>query len=336
MSELNLQSKDGKTPVVFMFSGQGSHYYHMAADLFESNPVFRDTMFTLDEIAMAVNGKSILKEIYHSEKTAKDWFDETIYTHPAIVMVEYALAQVLAAEGVTPDVVLSTSMGSFAGAAVAGTHSIEEALSAAIRQAEALSLSGVGMMIAIVENVDLFHETPELYENSQLGGVNFDGHFVVTSTCEKGEFIESFLRKQYKYQILNITTPFHSSLIDPSENNFMEFLRHTDWGLQTRKSDVPMVCCINGELIDGIEMAYTWQAIRQPILFQKAIRHLETKGKFHYIDVGPSGTLAAFVKYNVDRQNAPQIVTTLSPRGSNQKRVQAAIDGYFERDLAPV
>ena len=40
-----------------MFSGQGSHYYHMAADLFESNPVFRDTMFNLDEIAMGVNGK---------------------------------------------------------------------------------------------------------------------------------------------------------------------------------------------------------------------------------------------------------------------------------------
>ena len=95
-----------------------------------------------------------------------------------------------------------------------------------------------------------------------------------------------------------------------------------------------MVCCINGEIIDSIEMVYTWQAIRQPILFQKAIRHLETKVKFHYIDVGPSGTLAAFVKYNFDRQKAPQIVTTLSPRGSNQKRVQGAIDGYFDRDLA--
>ena len=334
MRELNLQTKDGKTPVVLMFSGQGSHYYHMACDLFESHPVFRETMFTLDEIAMGVNGKSVLKEIYHSEKTAKDWFDATIYTHPAIVMVEYALAQTLAAAGVRPDLVLSTSMGSFAGAAVAGSHSIEESLTASIKQAEALSLSGVGMMIAIVEQVSLFHNTPELYENSQLGGINFDGHFVITCTIEKGELIESFLRKQYKYQILNISTPFHSSLIDPSENNFMEFLRHTDWGLKSKQSAIPMMCCINGELIDSIDMSYTWQAIRQPILFQKAIRQLETQGKFHYIDAGPSGTLAAFVKYNVDRQNAPQIVTTLSPRGSNQKRVKAAIDGYFDRDLA--
>jgi len=151
MSELKLQTEEGQTPVVFMFSGQGSHYYHMACDLFESNPVFRETMFNLDEIAMGINGRSILKEIYHSEKTVKDWFDATIYTHPAIVMVEYAVAQTLAVAGVKPDLVLSTSMGSFAGAAVAGSHSIEESLTASIKQAEALSLSGVGMMIAIVK-----------------------------------------------------------------------------------------------------------------------------------------------------------------------------------------
>mgnify|MGYP005714804859 FL=1 len=75
-----------------MFSGQGSHYYYMAADLFKTNATFRKTLLELDEIALGVNGKSIVRELYHPEKNAKDWFDETIFTHPAIVMVEYALS----------------------------------------------------------------------------------------------------------------------------------------------------------------------------------------------------------------------------------------------------
>lgn len=331
MSENNLSSHDGKTPTVFMFSGQGSHYYYMAADLFKFNPVFRKNLLELDEIALSVNGKSIVREIYHAEKTAKDWFDETIYTHPAIVMVEYALAKTLEESGVKPDYILSTSMGSFAGAAVSGAFTIEQALTSAIKQAEALEKSGLGMMIAVVEELDLYHNSPELHKNSHLGGVNFDNHFVVTSTSRKAEAVEAFLRKNYKYQLLNIKTPFHSPLIDPSESTYMDFLKSTEWGLKPAKSDIPMMCCINSEIINSIDMSYTWQAIRQPIMFQDAIKHLESKGKFHYMDVGPSGTLAAFVKYNVDRQSVPKIATILGPRGSNEKRLQAAIDGYFER-----
>lgn len=330
MSENKITSQDGKTPTVFMFSGQGSHYYQMAADLYDNNPLFRKTMLELDEIARSVNGKSIVSEIYHPEKTAKDWFDETIYTHPAIVMVEYALAQVLADQGIKPDYVLSTSMGSFAGAAVSGAFTIEQSLTCAIKQAEALAISGTGNMIAVVEKVSLFDEQPELHKNSYLGGINFENHFVVTSTNRKAEVVEAFLRKNYKYQLLNITTPFHSPLIDPSENTYMDFLQTTQWGLEQSKSDVPLVCCINGEIINSLDMSYTWQAIRQPILFQNAIKYMESIGKFHYIDVGPSGTLAAFVKYNVDRKSIPKIASILGPRGSNEKRLQAAIDGYFE------
>ncbi|MCY7296485.1 acyltransferase domain-containing protein [Alteromonas sp. a30] len=331
MNQYALSQDSNNLATVFMFSGQGSHYYHMASDLFEQHRFFRKTLFELDEIAHSVNGKSVLREIYSREKTAKDWFDATVYTHPAIVMVEYALAKTLMQEGVIPDYVLSTSMGSFAALAVSGAFSIEQALTASIKQAEALEHSGLGVMMAIVEDIQLFHDTPELHENSFLGGVNFDNHFVVTSTSQNVDALEAFLHKKYKYQLLNITTPFHSPLIDPSEPLFKSYLQDTNWAMSKRQADIPMICCIDGDVKTEFDMAYTWDAVRQPIMFQKAIQNFNPQGHFRYVDVGPSGTLAAFIKYNVSRDSAPQILPILGPRGSNEKRLQAAIDGYFQR-----
>lgn len=331
MNQYALSEDANRLPTVFMFSGQGSHYYHMASDLFENHGYFRKTLFELDEVAHAVNGKSVLREIYSREKTGKDWFDATIYTHPAIVMVEYALAKTLMNEGVQPDYVLSTSMGSFAALAISGAFSIEQALTASIKQAEALEHAGLGMMMAIVEDLALYHNTPELYDNSYLGGVNFDNHFVVTSTSQTAEALEAFLHRKYKYQLLNITTPFHSPLIDPAHSIYSDFLRSVDWGTEERQAHIPMVCCIDGDVKERFTLQYTWDAIRQPIMFQKAVQQFNPKGPFRYVDVGPSGTLAAFVKYNISRDSTPQILPVLGPRGSNEKRLQAAIDGYFQR-----
>jgi len=331
MSQYALSQQVDSQPTVFMFSGQGSHYYHMASDLFENHTFFRKCLFELDEIAHAVNGKSVLREIYSREKTGKDWFDATVYTHPAIVMVEYALAKTLMNEGVQPDYLLSTSMGSFAALAISGAFSIEQALTASIKQAEALEHAGLGMMMAIVEDIALYHDSPELHDNSFLGGVNFDNHFVVTSTSQNAEALEAFLHRKYKYQLLNITTPFHSPLIDPSESVYQEFLDSVTWGNEVKHATIPMVCCIDGTVKERFEMGYTWQAIRQPISFQKAIQNFNPTGHYRYVDVGPSGTLAAFVKYNVSRESAPQIQSVLGPRGSNEKRLQATLDSYFQR-----
>ena len=51
-------------PLVFMFSGQGSHYYHMGKELFEQHPGFRKWMHTLDTIVCDSMGESIVQILY--------------------------------------------------------------------------------------------------------------------------------------------------------------------------------------------------------------------------------------------------------------------------------
>ncbi|WP_081595063.1 acyltransferase domain-containing protein [Paenibacillus sp. PAMC 26794] len=62
-------------------------------------------------------------------------FERTIMSHPAIYMVEYALAQSLLTRGMMPDYVLSSSLGETAAAAVACVFSAEDGLRCVMKQA---------------------------------------------------------------------------------------------------------------------------------------------------------------------------------------------------------
>ena len=163
--------------VVFMFSGQGSQFYQMGRELFELHDGFRRWMLRLDAIVYNITHMSILDHIYDESKTISDQFDRTLYSHPAIFMVEYALAQILLERGIKPNYVLGTSMGEFASASIAGVISLEEALEALIEQAKALETHcQSGAMLAVLDDVSLYNETPLLYDNSELASVNFNSH----------------------------------------------------------------------------------------------------------------------------------------------------------------
>lgn len=69
-------------PLVFMFSGQGSQYYHMGKELFKENTVFRQSMLEMDAIAARRIGTSIVEEIYHPGKRVSDPFDSILFPTP--------------------------------------------------------------------------------------------------------------------------------------------------------------------------------------------------------------------------------------------------------------
>src|SRR5215472_8521720 len=119
---------------VFMFPGQGSHYFQMGSALFRHDTVFRDWMLRLDALARVLCGESVAEHLYGSHNVG-ELFARTRLTHPAIFMVEYSLAQSLKCMGISPDFVLGASLGSFAAAAIGEFVDVESALAAVILQA---------------------------------------------------------------------------------------------------------------------------------------------------------------------------------------------------------
>ncbi|MDP7355503.1 MAG: acyltransferase domain-containing protein [Desulfobacterales bacterium] len=200
-------------PTIFMFSGQGSQYYHMGKELYAQNPSFKQWMKSLDEIAKRIMGDSVLDELYSPENDMSFQFDHTRFSSTAIIMVEYAMAQVLFENGIEPDYVLGASLGEYTSAVIAGMMEIEWALEALARQVELFEARCLeGGMTAIVDDYRLLHDIPISYENSELAARNYDSHFVVSGKKEALTKIENHLeRTDIIFQTLPVSYGFHSS-----------------------------------------------------------------------------------------------------------------------------
>ena len=307
---------------VFMFSGQGSQYFHMGKALYDDNDTFRDWMVRLDDIARQSTGISVIETIYADVHGRGDTFDRTVLTHPAIFMVEYSLAQSLIHAGVRPDVVLGVSLGSFAGAAVAGFIGVEDALTAVIQQAIALEeRCEPGGMIAVLADPSLFEED-FLSGCSELAAINFSSHFVVSARRTELEVIEAGLKKRNTgYQRLPVSVPFHSQWIDNAKAPFALFMR----SIQRQQCRLPLVCCDQTATLSELSDDYFWNVVRRPIHFRETTARLEQQGAHRYIDLGPSGTLTTFLKYGLPATTKSTMHTILTPYGFDQKNLSAVL-----------
>lgn len=304
-------------PVVFMFSGQGSQYYQMGRDLYESGGVFADWMNYLDALLFEKFDFSVLTLLYGSRAIA-DRLVDTAVSHPAIFMVETALAFELIDRGIQPDISLGVSVGSFAAAAVAGHLRVEDALTLVVSQADILRrCCGKGGMVSILANTRLY-ENESLRTHSVIAAHNLESHFVISAREESLSVIETNLTSQgVAFQSLPVEFAYHSPWIEGARSKF----ECAASAIPKHSGRIPLMCCSRAEVLRELPVGFFWQAIRDPILFNKAIAKLEEKGAFAYVDAGPSGTLATLLKYLLPSKGKSTIHRTIAPFSSTRDNI---------------
>ena len=300
-----------------MFSGQGSQYYHMGKVLFQKEPRFRDWLHRLDAVVEKIAGVSVLEQLYNRNNRISDIFDRTQLTHPAIFMVEFALARVLIEKGIQPGAVLGSSLGEFAAAAVSGVMDPEELLALAVKQAESLeTCCQRGGMLTILHDPALYHTNPLLSENSELAAVNYSTHFVVSGRSERLQDIAAFLQKQnIGFQFLPVSFAYHSSLIDAAESAYLAHLP----GKPFKPPAIPFISCTEGRRIDRIPPDYFWQIVRKPVVLPRALESFGPTPDTVFLDLGPAGTMATLVKNNLTQHS--HCFTLMTPFGGELKKL---------------
>ncbi len=311
---------------VFMFSGQGSQYYHMANQLFEQDKVFKDWMHELDDLVKQELGESVVTRIYAEDKKKSDPFDEILYTHPAIFMVEYALAQSLAAKEIHPAMVLGASLGELTAAAFTGVMTLPDAVKTVIKQATLYDRScPPGVMIAVLAPVDLYHDSPLLRSCSEIAGVNGAEHFVLSTLNSNVGKVQDFLNgANVVFQLLPVKQAFHSSYIDPICEPFSRTVCH----IVTSPSAVPFVSCLTAGRQEQFDSQYFWDVVRKPIRIADTLRWLEAQDNYHYIDIGPSATFANFARQHINSGSNSLTSPILPLFGSEVKQLSRLVEHF--------
>ncbi|MEV7775540.1 acyltransferase domain-containing protein [Kitasatospora sp. NPDC086791] len=303
-------------PIVFMYSGQGSQYFHMTRELYDHNPRYRLWLEHCDEIASPVLGRSLLDVVFDPDRQKSDPFDSLADSNAALLCVEYSLTRVVQELGYRPDYLLGYSLGELTAAVVAEVLPLESAISFAVDFARLLAdRTPRSAMLAVVGSAELLRTRPELFADCWVTGRNFDGNVVVSGLVAAVERLQAALEAEgVLCQRLPVNYGVHTELIDPVEAEVRRLLDAVDF----HPPRIPIVSAAATTVVDAVTPDGVWAAMRSPVEFARTVRRTLAAGDADFIDLGPSATLATFVKY-------------LLPPGSDS--TQAGTINRFGNDL---
>lgn len=316
--------REGPGPVVWMFCGQGAQYYQMGRELYAANARFRASMDRLDAVAAPYVGRSVVEVVY-GDRPIGEAFDQLLFTHPALFMVQVALAETLAEDGPAPDFVLGASLGEFVAAAVAGVADVETMLLDIVKQARVFDEHCTdGAMLVVLDDAGRF-DTDPIFAGVELAGVNFDRCFTVSGA--RGSILRvahELCARDIAHRLLPVECAFHSSSIDHVEGVFGRMFASRAYG----NARIPVVSCAEdpGEpRRQGFSASHWWRVIRCPSDFRRAFAVFRRRyPEAVYLDLGPSGTMAGFAKYNMPEPKRARILPIVTPFGRDIENLTTA------------
>ena len=286
-----------KKNFIFLFSGQGAQYLNMGRSLYEEDNVFKDTLKKCNYVFTSKLGHGFLNFLYPESKNTLDNFTEFKHSHPAIFSIQYALATSLIAKGIQPNFVLGASLGEVVGATICGTISIDDAISFVCFQVQELNqYCPSGTIIAILDN---WHQyTPDDLEGCEISGINSNQVFFVAGKYDSIKKLTAKLdQSSITHQQLPVSFPFHSHYISLAKKPLLEQLSN----VTIEGTKIKIVSCVDGRVVQTPSVNHFWNALREPIRVDLAVKTIKSLDNPTFIDCSPGsiyGTLISPKQYN--------------------------------------
>ncbi|MGA5704466.1 SDR family NAD(P)-dependent oxidoreductase [Peterkaempfera bronchialis] len=281
------QGVTGAPRIAFLFSGQGSQYFGMGRELYETEPVFREVFDTCDRILAPSLGASLADLIHHGADKAA--INETWLTQPALVALETALAALWESWGVTPAVVMGHSVGEIAAVMHAGVVDLPTGLGLIAERARLMQGTERGAMLAVVaaeERVAGWIEGRAL----DIAAVNGPESVVVSGAPGEVDTLAADLTARgVRNRRLSVSHAFHSRLLEPVLGEFAAALAP----LEFRTPEIPVISNVTGRLAGPGEYDadYWCRHARLPVRFHDGARRLSELSVDYCLEIGPDRTL---------------------------------------------
>ncbi|HEX7333865.1 MAG TPA: SDR family NAD(P)-dependent oxidoreductase [Pyrinomonadaceae bacterium] len=306
------QQTGEKSSVAFMFPGQGTQYVHMAEELYQREPVFRQHFDRCCELLHPHLELDLRDVLYPSdEKTsaAEEQLRRTSVTQPALFAIEYALAQMWMEWGIVPRAMIGHSIGEYVAACLAGVMSLEDALwLVATRAAMMQAMPGGAMLAVPLSETDIVEK---MGNGLSLAAVNSPTLCVVSGAAEAiDEFAERLSAEGVNWRRLHTSHAFHSAMMDPV---LAEFAREVS-KVKLSAPKIPYLSNVTGTWIndaEAVDPQYWAMHLRQTVRFAAGLDELAKEAGGIWLEVGPGKTLTMLAQGRADRLSGKVLLTSL-------------------------
>lgn len=302
----------------FIFCGQGAQWAGMGRELLASEPVFRDTIASIDTILRPYAGWSLVEQLEAPDDRSR--LQETEVAQPAIFAVQAGLAALWRSWGVVPGAVAGHSIGEIAAFHVAGVLSLDDAVRIVWRRAQAMqAATGLGGMAAVaLSEEEAVQEILPHGDALSVAAVNAPRSVVLSGRKDALERVLAGLtRRGVACRPLAVNYAFHSVQMVP----FAEQLTAALEGVTLQAPRLRIYSTVTGKRLgaDELDRGYFGRNVRQPVRFADASAALLGDGFDAVVEIGPHPVLAAALA-EIQAEAGFEAVTVASLRRGRSER----------------
>ncbi|OBG80641.1 polyketide synthase [Mycobacterium sp. E802] len=320
-----------KPKTAWLFTGQGSQYPGMAKELFDTEPVFAETV---RQCAAAVDGileKPLLDVIFDVDGPDSDeTLRQTSYAQPALFAVEMGLARLWQSWGFEPDVVLGHSVGQYSAACVAGVFSIEDGARLMAERGRLFgSLPAGGRMVAVFADAERVEGLTDEFPSLSVAAYNGANTVLSGPATDLEQAVARLATDNVRCDWLETSHAFHSALLEPILDEFEAAASRVDCTAPQRILIDNRTGAALGRSVK-LDGAYWRRHARQPVEFAKSVQTLADLNCKLLLEIGPRPVLtAAALSAWPDPATAPRVITSLRRNTTDHRQITEALaDAY--------
>ncbi|MEZ6036430.1 MAG: SDR family NAD(P)-dependent oxidoreductase [Planctomycetota bacterium] len=316
------KASDRGASVVFLFPGGGAQYPGMGKELYQHEPVFRQTV---DE-CLAVLPDDVRAEVCDvlfgaaaqlGDEAAAERMQQPVLLLVTLFVVEYAMARTLQSFGVEADAMLGHSLGEYVAATLGGTWTLDQVLAALVLRGECMAAAPKGAVLSVslpAAEVQALAGAIGGDEALSLSAANAPELCAVAGSPGAIERFEQLLQQRgVDFQRLRIGLGAHSHLLDPVLDRYREGLRR----FTLRPAQRPWVSNVTGDWIDAQRVAdvdYWVEHLRRTVRFQDGVATLLTGGDRVFVELGPGKALTSLVRMHERAKKSAAVVSLPHPK----------------------
>ncbi|MGV0586833.1 beta-ketoacyl synthase N-terminal-like domain-containing protein [Mycobacteroides chelonae] len=298
---------------VFVFSGHGSSLTGVGSELYDSSAVFANSVDACDQALRPFTAWSIV-DVLRAAAGAPS-LSRADVAQPMQFVMSVALAQLWRGFGVEPAAVVGHSLGEIAAAYISGALSLPDASKIVAKRSAALTdLAGHGGMISarITASMgrDIVARSEGLVEIAALNGpaVALSGDRAALARA-----MDELSTTGISAQWLPLDWAPHTWQVESVRH---EFIKQVD-GIAPRETQIPFYSTVAGTLAAGTELdaAYWYRNMRQPVMFEDAVRNILASGHACFIETSRHPTLTSIVEQIAEAEAARPVVLDSLRRG---------------------
>ena len=285
----------GDRGTVFVFPGQDSQWTGSAVELLDSAPVFAEQLRLCEAAFAEFVDWSLLEAVRGGVGSPS--LDRIDVAQPVLFAVMVSLAAQWRTLGIHPDAVLGHSHGEIAAAYVAGALSLRDAAKVVTLRSKTIgAIGGTGGMVLIRRPRERVFALIEPWSRSiSVAAQNGPSSTVITGNATAlDEIMAVCERDGLPAKRFPVDYALHSAHVEEVRETLSESLS----GLQQRTTDIAMISSVTGAGLDTsiLDGDYWYANLRQPVLFEEAVRWSYKHGYHTFVEFSRHPVLIADIK----------------------------------------